>query len=134
MNVVHELSDSQVEDLWSLYQKEWWTEGRSLEDTKACVAGSQICVGIADDAGRLQGFGRVLTDYTFKAMIFDVIVSDAHRGTGLGERLMTLILGHEALARVRHFELYCRPEMVGFYERFGFSGEVGGTRLMRRAS
>ena len=134
MEIAYELDERQVEQLWALYQKEWWTAGRSLDDTRACVAGSQICIGLLDDAGELQGFARVLTDYVFKALVFDVIVAEAYRRTGLGDRLMGLVLEHEALRRVKHFELYCRPEMRGFYERYGFSTEVGGTVLMRRVS
>jgi len=37
------------------------------------------------------------------------------------------------LSRVKHFELYCLPELEPFYESFGFSTEAGGVRLMRLA-
>ena len=93
--------------------------------------GSQICIGLTDDTGNLIGFVRVITDYTFKALVFDVIVADAHRGKGLGDHLIKLVLEHPDLARVRHFELYCLPDVGPFYERHGFSTEVGGVRLMR---
>ena len=56
-------------------QGEWWTRSRSLEETKQCVLGSQICIGITSEADNLVGFVRVLTDFTFKALIFDVIVA-----------------------------------------------------------
>ena len=61
-----------------------------------------------------------------------MIVADAHRGKGLGEHLIKLALEHPDLARVRHFELYCLPDVEPFYKRHGFSTEVGGVRLMRR--
>jgi len=38
----------------------------------------------------------------------------------LGKKLMDAIVGHPALVRVEHFELYCRPELIPFYERWGF--------------
>jgi len=132
MNVVYELSDKHIEDLHRLYQFEWWTRGRSLEDTRRCVAGSQICIGLTDDAGNLQGFVRVVTDFTFKALVFDVIVSASQRGSGLGNKLMKLVEEHEKLRDVKHLELYCLPEMFPFYDRHGFSGDVGEIRLMRR--
>jgi GNAT superfamily N-acetyltransferase len=133
MEVIYELNEEQIGDLHNLYQREWWTEGRSLAETKQCVEGSQICIGLVDDAGALYGFSRVLTDYTLKALIFDVIVSEQYRGTGLGDELMELVMGHEQLRRVKHFELYCLPEMYGFYEKFGFSPDVGDVKLMRCA-
>ena len=132
MRIVHELDETLIAQLHAFFLREWWTEDRSLEETRCCVEGSQVCIGLTDDAGNLIGFVRVITDYTFKALIFDVIVAEAHRGTGLGDRLIELVLEHLDLANVKHFELYCRPEIAPFYARHGFTAEVGGVRLMRR--
>ena len=134
MHIVHVLDRTRIEQLHALYLREWWTADRSLEETRCCVEGSQVCIGLTDDSGNLIGFVRAVTDYTFKALIFDVIVAEAHRGTGLGDRLIELVLEHPDLARVKHFELYCRPEIAPFYARHGFTAEVGGVRLMRRES
>ena len=134
MEVIYELSGRQIGDLHQLYQREWWTKGRSLAETKQCVDGSQICIGVIDDAGALHGFSRVLTDFTFKALIFDIIVSEQHRGRGLGDKLMGLVMDHERLRRVKHFELYCLPELYSFYGKFGFSTDVGAVKLMRRVN
>ena len=79
----------------------------------------------------LQGFARVLTDYVFKAFIFDVIVAENRRGSGLGKTLVSLVLNHEKLRSVKQFELYCLPEMSGFYEQLGFSSDVDQVELMR---
>ena len=132
MRIVHQLDEARIAQLHAFFAREWWTVGRSLDETRRCVEGSQVRIGLLDDAGDLLGFARVVTDYTFKALIFDVIVTDAYRGKGLGDRLVELVLEHPDLARVRHFELYCQPDVAPFYERHGFSTEVGGVRLMRR--
>ncbi len=131
MNVILELSEKHIEQLHALYQAEWWTRGRSLEDTKQCVSGSQICIGITSGHDDLIGFVRVLTDFTFKALIFDVIVTQVERGKGLGNKLLSLVKNNERLKSVRHFELYCLPEMLSFYEKHGFSTNVGEVKLMR---
>jgi predicted GNAT family N-acyltransferase len=81
---------------------------------------------------RLVGFARVLTDRVFKVLIFDVIVATDRRDEGLGRQLMDRILQHPDLRDVRHMELYCLPEMVPFYEKWGFSTDVSGVCLMRR--
>jgi len=47
---------------------------------------------------------------------------------------MDWIVEHPDLRAVRHFELYCLPELRGFYERWGFSSDVGGIVLMRRTT
>ncbi|MDR9830374.1 hypothetical protein RCJ22_32850, partial [Vibrio sp. FNV 38] len=73
----------------------------------------------------------VLSDLIFKAIIFDVIVCNSKKSRGLGVKLMHSIQNHEDLKHIKHFELYCLPEMETYYEKFGFSTEVGGISLMR---
>jgi GNAT superfamily N-acetyltransferase len=129
---IGQLSERHLEQLHALYQNEWWSKGRSLEATRAGVLGSQLCVGLVTPADELAAFARVLSDFTFKALIFDVIVAPEHRQAGLGDEVMSRIVGHERLQGVKSFELYCLPEMMPFYHRHGFSEEVGAIRLMRR--
>ena len=131
MNVVYKLSEEQIHQLHLLYQTAWWAKGRSLEATKRCVAASQVCIGLIDSQNNLIGFTRVLTDYTFKALIFDVLVCESHRGAGLGNKLIALVKEHPDLATVQHFELYCRPDMNDFYVRHGFTSELGEFQFMR---
>jgi GNAT superfamily N-acetyltransferase len=130
--VVEQLTEDQLQDLHALYHQEWWTNRRTLEETRKVVAGSQICLGLVDINGKLVGFSRVITDFIFKALIFDVIVAQEYRGLGLGDKLISLIAGHQKLRDVRAFELYCLPELFPFYERHGFSDDIGKIRLMRR--
>jgi RimJ/RimL family protein N-acetyltransferase len=126
------LSESQMRDLHCLYQNEWWTKDRTIEDIRAMLDGSQITIGFADPkSDRLIAFARVITDYTYKALILDVIVDPAHRKSGLGRALMDSVLSHAALSEVKHFELYCRPDMTAYYEHWGFKDVGDGLRFMR---
>ena len=130
---VDRLDDGQVEQLHALFQQEWWTRGRSLDDVRRMLVGSQVVLGFVDDAdGDLVAFARAITDDVYKALVLDVIVRSDHHGTGLGARLMDAVLHHPRLAGVRHLELYCRPELVAFYERWGFTTDLGKLRFMRR--
>ena len=98
MKLIYEFTPSQIDTIHQLYLREWWTKQRSLNETQDGINGSQICIGIIDDAGVLQGFCRVVTDFTFKALIFDVIVSTSHRKSGLGNLLMKAIIEHSKLS------------------------------------
>jgi len=89
---------------------------------------------VATESQELLAFARILTDRVFKAVIFDVIVHPAHRHAGLGTLLMAHILEHPELANVRHFELYCLSERAGFYQRLGFTTELGELLFLRRAN
>jgi predicted GNAT family N-acyltransferase len=131
LTAIYDLDERQITQLHALYQHEWWTRGRSLDATRRCVEGSQVCVGLVDSAGTLLAFARVISDFIFKAVIFDVIVSSDARHGGLGKRLMELILGHDKFRQVSHIELYCLPELFPFYQQHGFSEAVGKLQLMR---
>ena len=134
MKSIYTLSGIHIQELHKLYQNEWWTKDRTMDETTSCVKGSQICLGLVDEHNTLQGFARVLTDYTFKALIFDLIVADSSRNKGLGNQLMSLIKNHPDLQNVKHFELYCLPDMFDFYEKHGFTSDVGDIKLMRYVS
>jgi GNAT superfamily N-acetyltransferase len=130
---VERLSDAQVEELVELYQSEWWTKGRRREEVRCMLERGDLMLGFCDPATqKLVAFARVLTDSVYKAVVFDVIVTGSHRGKGVGEALMKAIVEHPELRSVKHIELYCLPELMPFYRRWGFSEELGELRLMRR--
>ncbi len=91
-----------------------------------------IVLGAVDQvSGQLVAFARVLTDGVFKAKIFDVIVAPDFRNRGLGTQLMNAIRENPQLRDVRNLELYCLPEMAPFYERWGFTSNLGDLVLLR---
>ena len=129
---IDDVAGTYVDDLYGLYQDWWWTEDRDRDDLPGMLADSDEVVAYVDSASdELVAFARVLSDYTYKALVFDVIVAESHRGTGLGKRLLADVLDHPDLADVEHVELYCVEEMVPFYERWGFTDDLGELRLMR---
>jgi predicted GNAT family N-acyltransferase len=83
---------------------------------------------------RLVGFARSITDGIFVAVVLDVIVDPAHRATGLGARLMDELFAAEALKSVESIELVCQPELIAFYERWGFTNRTGRSVLMRHTA
>lgn len=131
MELIETFNDDQIQSLHNLYKLEWWTKDRTLKETKACVEGSQLCLGVLNYKSELIGFIRVLSDYSIKALIFDLIVAEAYRKQGIAEKLMQAVKQHHTLSKVKQFELYCLPEMVSYYEKFDFSADVGGVKLMR---
>jgi GNAT superfamily N-acetyltransferase len=126
------LSEEQVLQLHALYQGEWWTRGRELDDVRRMLAGSDLIVALCEpETGRLAAFGRVLTDGVYKAFLFDVIVAPEYRSRGLGRGLMDAVCEHPAVRDVRHLELYCLPELVPFYAQWGFT-PASNIQLLRR--
>ncbi|TXI90239.1 MAG: N-acetyltransferase [Burkholderiaceae bacterium] len=128
----HSLNTAETEQLWQLFQAEWWTKGRTLEDVQTLLSGPSLIFAYFDQNDQLVGFARVLSDGVYKALLFDVICRQDQRGTGLGRRILHDVTHHPAIKKVQHLELYCKDEMLPFYEKFGFSTELGGIQLMRR--
>ena len=132
---IEKLTDRQINDLHRMYQKEWWTKGRGLEDVRRMLEYTNVTLGFCDaESKRLVAFARVLTDYVYKALVLDVIVDAGSRGQGLARALMDAVVGHPSLASVEHFELYCRPELMPLYRQWGFSDDLGDLCFMRRVA
>jgi GNAT superfamily N-acetyltransferase len=133
LHLIDRLTEEQIQDLERLYQAEWWTQGRQLPDIRKMLENTDVLAAFCDsDSQRLIAFARVITDYTYKALILDVIVDASYRGENLGRALMDAIVAHPRLKGVKHFELYCLPELVSFYKKWGFTDELGELRFMRR--
>ncbi|ETI67402.1 N-acetyltransferase GCN5 [Neobacillus vireti LMG 21834] len=68
-----------------MFQAEWWTQGRELDDVGIMVKNSDIIIGFSDvETDELIGFARVLTDFIYKALILDVMVSKSYRDISKG--------------------------------------------------
>jgi predicted GNAT family N-acyltransferase len=127
------LNCPQIEQLWHMYQAEWWSRGRKIEDVRRALQHSDLIFAFCDsETGRLAAFARVLTDYVYKAVIFDVIVDRPHRDTGVGRLLLDAVTSHPALLFVENLELYCRPELVAFYKKWGFTADLDELCFMRK--
>ena len=131
MRIIENLTESYCEQLLKLYKQAWWATDRTLDEAKRCLNGSQLTIGVLNESGNLVAFSRVLTDYVFKAFIFDVIVDEHHRGNQLGDRLLSHIRTHPTLAGVKHIELYCRDDVLDFYVSRGFERQSNGFHFMR---
>ncbi len=108
----------------------YWAEGRSRETVEAAIQGS-LCFGVY--CGEEQvGFARVITDYATFALLADVFVVEAHRGRGLGKRLVETVLSHPEL-QACSWALFTK-DAHALYAPFGFKRPTEPERLMRRKS
>ncbi|NJP11267.1 MAG: GNAT family N-acetyltransferase [Leptolyngbyaceae cyanobacterium RU_5_1] len=132
IQIISELTDHHVLELVELYRNEFWSKSRTCSDVVKMLAASDVIVGLVDERDRLVGFTRVLTDFVYRATIYDVIVKPTHRQQGLGVQLINAVIHHPQLCNVEQFALYCLPEMFPFYERWGFCADTHDLQLMFR--
>lgn len=125
------LNNPQIVELCQMYQQEWWSQGRKSEDVAKMLAHSDLIVALCDrQTDRLVAFSRIITDFVYRGLILDVIVMQAYRGQGLGRKLLTTIVNHPQLIEVETLILFCQPNMVKFYQQWGFHEGKKDIRLM----
>jgi ribosomal protein S18 acetylase RimI-like enzyme len=115
-----------------LYRAEFWCNKRKSIDVQKMLKNSNIIIGAVNEENNLVGFVRVLTDFVYKATVYDLIVHPKWRGRKIGNLLMGTVINHPELRDVEHFDLNCLPDMYPFYEKWGFTDKIGELGFMRR--
>ena len=105
----------------------FWAQGRNPKSLKQMLHSSQAAVS-AWEKGELVGFGRATSDGLFRAVLWDVVVAESHKGKGLGRCIVKNLLQTKSLRSVERIYLMT-TKSEGFYERLGFES-VGKQRLM----
>ncbi len=105
--------------LLPLFEQANWSAGRTLEDTSSMLAHTDLIISACEDS-HLIGFGRVLTDFVFRASIWDVIIVKDYQGQDIGTQIMQNILEHPSLKQVELFWL-CTRDKQAFYATLGFT-------------
>ena len=101
-----------------LSERSYWARGIPLETVTASIENS-FCVGIYKNEQQV-GFGRLVTDYATFGYLADVFVDEAHRGHGLGKKLVGFILEMEVTSRLRRIMLGTK-DAHELYTKYGFS-------------
>ncbi|MGA9400647.1 GNAT family N-acetyltransferase [Haladaptatus sp.] len=126
MAKTRDLTPDNAEELTELYEEYEWWEDREVDGVRTALAETEVVVGVECETSGKSGDGdlvaaaRVLTDYTYYANVFDVIVAADRRGEGFGEILMEAVVDHPDLQSVVGLSLLCRRGLVPYYESVGF--------------
>jgi predicted GNAT family N-acyltransferase len=128
--IVNQLTEQQIYQLVELYKNEFWSKDRTYTGVSKMLDHSDIIVAFVDENAQLIAFARVLTDFVYRATIYDVIVKPTHRKMGLGVNLLDEIVNHPQLKNVEVIALYCLTGMIDFYQRWGFASDTHQLNLM----
>jgi N-acetylglutamate synthase-like GNAT family acetyltransferase len=121
------------DQLLELQHSAAWCRHRSLEQLTKAIHNSQLLI-TAWEGNRLIACARVLTDYVYRAVVFDVIVHPDYQGKGLGRQVMEQIVNHPSLKEVEYYFLYTADKQ-GFYRRLGWQEYSGKSfRLINKLS
>lgn len=99
-------------------QGTYWATARARDVILASLDAS-LCFGVYQAPGHAQvGFARVVTDGATFSWLCDVFIDPAHRGRGLGKRLVRAVLSEPRVARTRVY--LATQDAHTLYEPFGF--------------
>jgi len=97
----------------------YWNEGITPAAIGAAHRASPAWVVARDADARVVATARAVGDDVKNVTIYDVAVDPEHRGCGLGQVLVALLLDHPRVARARRVLLQTR-DAHGFYAKLGF--------------
>lgn len=116
----------QIQQVEAMLRKTFWAQDRP-EDVILKSIENSLVYGIYHDNEQV-GFARVLTDYATAYYISDVVIDEAHRGIGLGKKLIKNIVEDEQLINL--LGILATLDAHGLYQQFGFISS--GERFMYR--
>ncbi|HZG85180.1 GNAT family N-acetyltransferase [Paenibacillus sp.] len=116
LTITDEAERIDVDALCGWLAGSYWAAERSRATILRSIAGS-VCLS-AFAGGKQVGFLRAITDGATFSWICDVIVDEAHRGRGVGKRLVAAAVEHPTL-KDTHMGLGTR-DAHGLYEQYGF--------------
>ena len=115
-----------LEDIVRLLRMTYWADKRSIEKIEKSVRNSS-CYGLyLEDADKLAGFARVISDYATAYYLCDVIIDTEYQHQGLGTALVSYINSLPEFSGLRGFLITRNAH--GFYRKFGY--EVVNDRVM----
>lgn len=115
-------------------KESYWARGVPRGTLERAINNSLV-FGVYEASGVKReaqvGFARVVTDFATFAYLADVFILPAHRGLGLGKRLVEAVITHPELQGFRRW-LLATQDAHELYERFGFTPLSRPDALMER--
>jgi GNAT superfamily N-acetyltransferase len=112
-----------------LNHSSYWARERSPATIQKSVENS-LCFGVYLGDAQV-GFARVVTDYATFAWLCDVFILEAHRGQGLGKKLVDYIATYPELQETLF--LLATRDAHGLYQAYGgFEKLETSDRWMKR--
>jgi GNAT superfamily N-acetyltransferase len=108
-----------VDVVWAFLSTEaYWGRSRNRHDVERQIAGAWRVVGCYHREDGMVGFARAVSDGVALAYLADVFVLAAHRGRGVGQRLVAAMIDDGPGAEFRW--LLHTDDAHDLYRKFGF--------------
>lgn len=125
--ITSDVSRFDIGAIHAFLSSSYWSPGIPRSTLERAISNS-ICLGILWREQQV-GFARVVTDRATFAYLADVYVLPEHRGKGLAQQLMEVVVQHPELQGLRRMLLATR-DAHGLYAKFGFKALASPDRMM----
>jgi len=95
-----------------------WAKNRKIKDLKNCLASSDVIVSLWLN-NKILGFGRALSDGTYRSVLWDIVIDHNHQGKGYGKLIVNSLLESKRIKQSEKIYLMTSNQK-DFYCQIGF--------------
>ena len=107
-----------------------WAKNRTIKDLKNCLANSDVIVSIWLN-NKILGFGRALSDGTYRSVLWDIVIDQNHQGKGYGKLIVNSLLESKKIKQSEKVYLMTSNQK-DFYCQIGFKEVLSQNLLITR--
>lgn len=121
MNLKYIEKTPDIDQYWELFTETGWNEKYrfSKEELEESNSKSWYALSVYKDE-ELIGFGRIISDGIYHALIADLIVSAKYQNTGIGSKILKSLLDKCLSHNIRDIQLFAAKDKYNFYEKYNF--------------
>ncbi len=121
MNLTYLTDAPPIAQYFPLFESTGWnSEYRLSKEELASSLRKSFHLISVYDGDRLVGFGRIVSDGIFHAMIYEMIVLPGYQNKGIGSEILKRLLKKCGEKKIRDVQLFCARGKRAFYEKHGF--------------
>ena len=106
-----------------------WAKNRKIKDLKYCLANSDAIVSLWSN-NKLLGFGRALSDGTYRSVLWDIVIDHNHQGKGYGKLIVNSLLESKKIQQSEKIYLMTSNQ-TEFYCQIGFEEVLSQNLLVK---
>ena len=106
-----------------------WAKNRKIKDLKYCLANSDAIVSLWSN-NKLLGFGRALSDGTYRSVLWDIVIDQNHQGKGYGKLIVNSLLESKKIQQSEKIYLMTSNQ-TEFYCQIGFKEVLSQNLLVK---
>tara|TARA_Y100001978_G_scaffold48666_1_gene43800 strand:+ start:605 stop:1099 length:495 start_codon:yes stop_codon:yes gene_type:complete len=109
-----------------------WAINRTIKDLKHCLANSDVVVSLWSN-NKILGFGRALSDGTYRSVLWDIVIDHNYQGKGYGKLIVNSLLESKSIKHSEKVYLMTSNQ-IDFYGQIGFQEVLSQNLLIKKYS